>query len=167
MSAYIAERTYEVESEREVDFDAAQLRREVEEKIAQYKPTIQPQRLWAAMSRFGDGRMILKEGNPPETLEYYRKLFDYSEHLWMDYADRIWEIRHRRLLQVNKQRGLADLLSVLSLSFLFSEAATAIAETDLPGVRQALGVSSDFWRRLAATGGISSSLPGVRQVSGE
>jgi hypothetical protein len=134
---------------------------EMEQKISGYRKTIRPQRSWASMENRGEkGFMLTVHGNPPETVEHFRRLFAYTGPLQLEYAQLFWNIEKQRLDDLEKQRKLTVILTAISPVTLYQQSTAKLTGTDRANYDKFMSAAQQFRLQIIdyieAQGGFSS-----------
>jgi len=156
MSQYTSLQLKTVTSKRNINDQIFQLENELNEKIADYRKTIQPQRTFASMS----GGILTIHGNPPETVEYYRQLNAYAIPLQIEYAQHISSVERQQIDDLIKQAKLATFLSAISPTSIYKMISAALAGTDRADYENFLNAARSYRLQIIdyikSQGGFSS-----------
>lgn len=161
LANYSSQQLRRVKSKREVNNQITQLNMEMGQKVSEYRKTIRPQRSWASMENRGEkGFMLTVHGNPPETVEHFRRLFAYTGPLQLEYAQLFWNMEKRRLDDLEKQRKLTAILTAISPVALYQQSMTMLTGTDRANYDKFMSAAQQFRQQIIdyveAQGGFSS-----------
>ncbi|MEW6755591.1 MAG: DUF3526 domain-containing protein, partial [Candidatus Latescibacterota bacterium] len=152
VGAYLARQVAPAADRRGVEHEVRRTLEEAAEKEEAYKLTVEPQRLWAAMTGAGGTGpvhwRVLTAGNPSPTLEYYRRAHAYAAPLYLAAAEEAWKTRARRQAGLERQRRIAQAFRLASPAGAFVAAAQAIAGTDASEHRRYLAALQGYRRQL-------------------
>lgn len=133
LAVYAAQSFVKVRSQENLNSALGELNREFGEKQQEYRQRITTPDVWFMHFNHnggGDGYRELA-GTADKTYEFYRQLNAYCEPLRVDYADKKWPIQKAYLDELESQRSLAEVLSLLSPSEIFRLAASSLCRTDV------------------------------------
>jgi len=132
LSVYIAESFIKVQSQDNLQYALDDLDKEYRNKCSEYAETLEEPDWgmhWNNMTG-SDGQRALY-GSSKSLMEYYRHLHEFTEPLRIDYADKKWAFQKAYLDELDRQKILAETISLVSPSELFRLVCSAICRTDV------------------------------------
>jgi len=128
----MAESFIKVQSQDNLQYALDDLNREYGEKCSEYQKTLE-QPDWGMYWYFSGGRDGYKEiyGATKSQMERNRQLHEFNEPLRIDYADKKWAFQKAYLDELDRQKNLAETISLISPSELFRLVCSAVCKTDV------------------------------------
>jgi len=132
LSVYMAESFIKVQSQDNLQYALDDLNREYGNKCSEYEKTLERPD-WGMHWYFIGGSDGNKEiyGASKSQMEFHKKQNEFTEPLRIDYADKKWAFQKGYLDELDKQKNLAETLSLISPSELFRLVSSAICKTDV------------------------------------
>lgn len=117
-----------------LNYTTAELDREFQNKCNEYAKTIESfdwGHHWNHWEHWqGDGMKLLG-GATKSRFEWYRRLYEFTEPLRIDYADKKWNLQKVYLDELDEQRRFAEMIALLSPSETFRFVCAALCRTDV------------------------------------
>jgi len=131
LAVYMAESRKKVQSYDNLQYVLQDLDKEFQNKCAEYVKTLKPPDWGNNMyhERGLDGRRIMSRSSK-SMLECWRKLYEFSEPLRIDYADKKWNLQKTYLDSLDEQRNFAEMISLISPSEVFRLVSASLCRTD-------------------------------------
>jgi len=150
LSVYAAQSFVKVRSQENLNSALNELNNEFYQKRREYRQKITSPDIWFMHFNHNGGSDGYREltGTARKTYEFYRDLNSYCEPLRIDYADKKWPIQKAYLEELENQRQLAELLSLISPSELFRLAASSLCRTDVEAHYQFLERAQNYREEL-------------------
>lgn len=133
LAVYMAESWKKVQSYDNLQYVLQDLGKEFNSKCDEYVKTLEAPD-WG-MNMFHepgrrDGARIMS-GSSKSMLELWRKLYEFSEPLRIDYADKKWNLQKAYLDSLDQQRNFAEMISLISPSEVFRLISASLCCTDV------------------------------------
>lgn len=130
LSTYLATVIKSVPPEKIVDTQIKELYSQTSEKIREWRRLNPSSMSLSGSMDYQEGQYVLTRANK-ETVDFFRKLIAYSEPLFKERTDAIWKAKQDYYRQLRNQEKLATVLSRVSPTGLYQEAAEMISRTDI------------------------------------
>jgi len=132
LSVYMAESFVKVQSQDNLQYVLNDLNREYGKKCNEYAETLE-QPDWGMHWNYNVGNDGFRElyGSSKSRFEYYRQYIEFTEPLRIDYADKKWAFQKGYLDELDRQKILAETISLISPSELFRLICSAVCRTDV------------------------------------
>ena len=132
LSVYVAKSFIKVQSQDNLRYLLADLDEEYKKKCDEHKKTLEEPDLntYFHYISSSDGHKEIC-GAAKSLMEYHRQQNEFNEPLRIDYADKKWAFQKAYLDELDRQRNLAEMISLISPSELFRFVCSAICRTDV------------------------------------
>lgn len=133
LAVYMAESLKKVQSYDNLQYVLQDLAKEYNSKCGEYAKTLEAPD-WGTNMYHEHGRRDgarIMSGSSKSLLELWRKLYEFSEPLRIDYADKKWNLQKDYLDSLDQQRNFADMISLISPSEVFRLISASLCCTDV------------------------------------
>ncbi|MFC1562900.1 ABC transporter permease subunit [candidate division KSB1 bacterium] len=132
LSVYIAESFVKFQSLDNLMYILSDLDKEFANKREEYRKTLDEPDWWSYPNQ-NLGRDGYEEiyGATKSLMENHRQRHEFNEPLRIDYADKKWAFQKAYLDELDNQKNLAEMISLISPSELFRLVCSAICRTDV------------------------------------
>lgn len=145
LAVYMAESLKKVQSYDNLQYVLQDLNKEFQKKCGEYSKTLEPPD-WGMNwnhNRLPDGGRILA-GCTKSKMEHWRKQYVFSEPLRIDYADKKWRLQKAYLDDLDEQRNLAEMISLISPSEVFRLVSASLCHTDVASHYRFIGMTRRY-----------------------
>lgn len=132
LSVYLAESMVSIPSRDTLDFSIRDLENEYENKREAYSyRELEYPVWWNRASNSGDDGALIVSNCAKSFFEWTRKGFEYSVPLRIEYADKKWALQKAYLDNLDRQRSVAEKISLISPAEIFRLTASIICRTSV------------------------------------